>query len=419
MKKQSFTFRDFQTAVALVSLGIVLAAALVTLNWWLARQFGTGADILPAWRGARAFLFERTDPYGQGIAERTQLEVYGRAASEGEYPYALDVPFPLLILFFPLALIPDPVWARAVWMSLSEIGLLALVVLALRLADWKPKEWFRLLLMVFALAWFYSVTALLDGSFSILMTLAIVGALASLRSQNDEAAGMLLAMASMKWEAALLLFLFVFAGVYLSRRWSVLAGYAMVLIILSGVGFLAYPGWGWPYLRAVAANLRADNVLTLHRFLTHWLPDSGARLVPLIISILLLVLVLEWFTALRSNDFRRVMWTAALSLAITPLVGFSTTFANLAPLVFSFAVILPFAWERWEKRPYLVLLLFVFLFSAFPLFIRWQLTDWFLADGLTYILLPALTILGLYWIRWYVVRPPRTWLDSARREIRK
>ena len=441
MKKQSFAFRDFQTAFALVSLGIVLAAGLVALNWWLAGQFGTGAEILPGWNGARAFLFEQVDPYSQTIAERTRIEIYGRAAREGEFPYALDVPFPLLIVyFFPLfahrllqlflellpfnLLLPIPdsnwfPWVRAVWMSLSEAGLVALVLLALQLTEWKPKNWFRILLILFSLGSFYSITALLDGSLSILLALAMVGALVLLRSQNDEAAGMLLAIASFKWEVALLLFLFVVIGAYLARRWHVFAGYIMVWVVLGGVGYLLYPTWGWPYLRSVAANLRANDAHTLTKYLSAWIPDSGENLSLLIISILLLILILEWFAALRSNNFRRVAWVAALSLAVTPLAGFSTTIANLAPLVFSFVIILPFAWERWEKRPYLVLSLFVFLFFAFPFLLRWQLTDWFLADALNYLLLPALTILGLYWIRWYVVRPPRTWLDSARREIRK
>ena len=419
MQKRSFSFRDAQIGFVFVTLGLALAGALVLFNWWLAGQFGMGAEILPGWNGARAFLVEQVDPYSQTLAERTQIEVYGRAAREGEFPYALDVPFPLLILFFPLALIPDPVWVRAVWMSLSEAGLVALVLLALQLTEWKPKNWFRVLLILFSLGSFYSITALLGGSLSILLALAVVGALALLRSQNDEAAGMLLAIASFKWETALLLFIFVVIGVYLSHRWHVFAGYVMVWVVLGGVAYLLYSTWGWPYLRSVTANLRANDAHTLTKYLSAWMPDSGENLSLLIVSILLLVLVLEWFAALRSNDFRRVVWAAALSLAVTPLAGFSTTFANLAPLVFSFVVILPFAWERWEKRPYLGLSIFVFLFFAFPFLLRWQLTDWFLADALNYLLLPALTLLGLYWIRWYVVRPPRTWLDSARREIRK
>lgn len=441
MIKRSLTSRDILSIFTLALLGFLLTAGLLVFNWWLAGQFGMGAEILPAWNGSRAFLFEQVDPYSKTVMERTQIEVYGRAAREGEFPYALDIPFPLLIVYFlPLFIyrllqiligllpfnillpMPDPTWfpwVHAGWMTLSEIGLIVLVYLAFQFTDWKPKTWFRVFLPVFSIGSLYSILAILDGSFSILLVLAVVGALALLRSQNDEAAGMLLAIASFKWEAALLLFLFVVIGVYLSKRWHVFLGYIMVWVVLGGVAFLLYSTWFWPYLRSVAANLRAADAHTLAKYFSAWIPDTGERLALLVISILLLILVLEWFAAFRSNDFRRLAWAAALSLAITPLTSFSTSFTNLAPLVFSFAVILPFAWERWERRPYFVLFLFCLVFFLSPYLVLWQVKDFFLADGLLYLLPPVLTILGLYWIRWYVVRPPRTWLDSARREIRK
>ncbi|MCC7511805.1 MAG: hypothetical protein IT296_04060, partial [Anaerolineae bacterium] len=169
MKPNRFSLRDLSTLLALTLLGLVLAAGLVTLNWQLARQFGSGADFLPAWNGARAFLFEDADPYDKALAERTQIEFYGRVARPGEFPFALDVPLPLLILFIPFAFIPDPAWARAAWMTLSEAGLVLLVLFSLRLADWEPRRWFSVLLFACALTWFYSVAALLDGSLSILL----------------------------------------------------------------------------------------------------------------------------------------------------------------------------------------------------------------------------------------------------------
>src|SRR3989304_619813 len=134
MKKRFLTVKEFRAILAVIFLVLVLAAGLLALNWRLAGQFGAGADFLPARQGTRAFLFEQTDPYSLAVAGQTQLEVYGRAAHATEFPYALDIPFPLLILFFPFALLPDPVWARAVWMTLSELGLLLLATLALRLA---------------------------------------------------------------------------------------------------------------------------------------------------------------------------------------------------------------------------------------------------------------------------------------------
>jgi hypothetical protein len=433
MIKRFPSTRDILTVFALVALGLLLAAGLVVFNWWLGQRYGTGQAFLPAWNGARAFLFDNTDPYSQTVSQQTQLAVYERAARAGEYPYALDIPFPLFLLFLlPLYLyqllqmllpalpVPDPswtIWARAVWMALSEAGLVLLVFFSLRLADWRPPRWFTVLLLAFALTWFYAASALLDGSFSILLVLALVGALFAMRDFHDELAGFLLAVSAMKWEATLLLWLFLLLATLTARRWRVFAGMGMTWFVLAAIALLVYPDWFWPYARAVAANWRADDILTPARFLEAWLPNIGANLSLLIVSILLLILVIEWFGALRGKNFRRVAWVFALAIAATPLLGFSNTFASLAPLVFSFLFILPFAWERWKKYPHLVLTILLLLFFGLPLVIRAFSLLPFLADGLLFLLPPALSIFGLYWVRWYVVRPPRTWLDEVKREL--
>ena len=241
-----------------------------------------------------------------------------------------------------------------------------------------------------------------------------------MRDFNDELAGFLLAISALKWEATLLLWILIIVGAFSAKRWRVFSGLGMTWFVLGVAGFLWYSDWIWPYLRAVTANWNAENLLAPALFMQKWLPDYGARLTQVVVAVFLLVLVIEWFSALRGKEFRRVAWVAALAIAFTPLLGFSTTNANLAPLVFSFAFILPYAWERWEKHPYLVISLFVFLFFTFPLVLHWPTFAFDIpVDGLTFLLPPLLTILGLYWIRWYVVRPPRTWLDGVRREVQK
>lgn len=417
MKKDSYTFRDFLILLGLILLGLALAAGLAALNWRLAGRFGAGADFLPAWNGARTFLFEDLDPYSRTVAERTQSEFYGRAARAGEFPFALDIPFPLLILLFPFALIPDPLWARAVWMTLSEIGLVLLAIFSLRLADWRPARWFFVVLLVFALAWFYSVLAILDGSFSILLAIALVGVLFAMRDFNDELAGFFLAVSAMRWEVTALPWVMLLLAALTARRWRVFAGMGMTWFVLGVSAYFIYPDWFWPWMRAVAVNWRSDDLFTPARFLSAWFPASGNGLTLLVVSVLLLVLVIEWFAALRGRDYRRVVWVFALGVALNPLLGFSQTLASLAPLTFSFLFILPFAWERWKKYPYLILAIIVLLFFVFPFGIRFLSVSPRLADGLLFLLPPLLTLLGLYWVRWYVVRPPRTWLDGVKQEL--
>ena len=420
MKTQKLTYRDIQLFLSFLLPGLALIVGLVAMNWWFAGKYGTGGDFLPAWNGSRAFLFENIDPYTRTVAEKTQVEFYGRAAQEGEFPYALDIPFPFLVLVFPFAFISDVVWARAVWATLSEFGLMLLALFALRLAGWSPKRWFTILLLGFSLAWFFSLNALMEGSFSILFVLALVGALLAIWDFNDELAGFLLAVSAMKWEITLLLWLLIVIGAYSSKRWRVFAGMGMTWFLLGAISFLAYPNWFWPYMRAVATNWRAGDLLSPAHFLEEWIPGYGLGLALLVVAVLLLLLVVEWFTALRSRDYRRIAWVAALAIAITPLLGFSITFANLAPLVFPIAFLLSFVWERWGKHAYLATSFLVVLFYFLPLFFRWPgIASRIPADGLAFLVPSILIILCLYWIRWTLVRPPRTWLDGVKRELKK
>ncbi|MEW6028307.1 MAG: hypothetical protein AB1554_02365 [Chloroflexota bacterium] len=409
-------------AAPLALAGLLVLAALVGLfflNRWLAERFPPGEDFLAPWLGARAFLFERTDPYGGTVAAKVQAEVYGRLARSTEFPYALDVPFPILLFYFPFALISDVNSARAAWMLVSELALIGVIPLTLNLIEWRPRPLFYAALLLSPFASYYGATALLSGSAAPLLVALLALAVLLLQYGNDEGAGVLLALTAFHWEATLLLWAFLAVGIYLTRRWRVAAGFSMTQIVIGGIAFLVYPDWVWPFLRAVTANLRAEDTLTLTVLFTRWWPEYGARLALGAIAFLLIVLFVEWAGALR-GDLKRFVWAMCLSLAVTPLIGFSATFANLSALLFALPVIAHLAWERWGRNGYLAASLFLLLFFALPIFLRWYFADdRNLADGLTFLAIPLLTILSLYWVRWWAVRPPSTWLDEARRELRK
>ena len=84
------------------------------------------------------FLFNHVNPYNLDVALRSQQLAYGRAASSGQNPYYLTVPFFLLPIYFPFALISDSLFAlfpskfvvdpsivRGLWLMLNEAALLA------------------------------------------------------------------------------------------------------------------------------------------------------------------------------------------------------------------------------------------------------------------------------------------------------
>lgn len=110
----------------LLLLALFLFAGLLALNIYLARTLPGGEQFFLRWSGARAFLVEQIEPYGAEVAIRTQLVAYGRQAFSSEYPYALNDPFHIVLLYVPLALFPDFAVARGIWMLLSEMLLIAL-----------------------------------------------------------------------------------------------------------------------------------------------------------------------------------------------------------------------------------------------------------------------------------------------------
>jgi Zn-dependent protease with chaperone function len=70
-------------------------------------------------------------------------------------------------------------------------------------------------------------------------------------------------------------------------------------------------------------------------------------------------------------------------------------------------------WERWTRRrqwfPPLVLLMA--LLAPFWLYDRFSRGGGRLYADLLIVLPPLASIIGLYWMRWWAVRAPRTWAD--------
>jgi hypothetical protein len=186
----------------------------------------------------------------------------------------------------------------------------------------------------------------------------------------------------------------------------------MALFVLFVVSFLTNSGWGLPYIRAVlSAWYRAEN-LTLHHILFTWLPDLRFPAGPIVSIALAILLFIEWWDSADAH-FRRVVWTAALSMAATPLMGLPVFSSNHVVLILPFILILALVWERWPRyRALRVVLLFLFgLLGPYALYYRVvSVYDPLVLDLLS-ILPPIAAILGLYWMRWWALRSSRPLFD--------
>lgn len=406
---------------------LVLLAGLLVLNIYLARILPGGEQFFLRWGGARAFLIEQVEPYGSTIAMGAQNVAYGRQAFSDEYPYVLNDPFHIVLLYVPLAvlreiigfilpslgvLIDFPV-ARGIWALLSEIALVGLIHSFIRSLEWESPFWLYIFLMIFSVFGYYSLAALGSGTPTVVITFLIFAIVYLLRSFSDELAGALLFLVAYQWEVSGLFFLYVMVFVFANRRWKVLGGFGMSLAILLAISFLAYPGWGLPYLRGVLSDWHRGANLTFGHVMSMWFPNARFS-IGLWTSIFLgIILFLEWLGSINSYH-RRIVWTVCLSLAVTPLMGFAIFPSNHVVLLPSLILIVMLAWERWTRRRvlYVLLVLLGAFLIPFWLYARVSMGSPAIYSDLLMILPPVAAIIGLYWMRWWAFRSPRTWFDQ-------
>src|SRR5215207_4428240 len=416
----------------LLALILLFLAALLAGNIALARILPGGEWLFLRWSGARAFLADQmesangskggrdlssgvlvipdrqTEPYGTEIAQSTQEIAYGRPAFSSEYTYVLNDPFFIVLFYIPLALLRDFTLARAVWLLVAEAALIGTVVFAFRLSEWRPPGWLYGSLLGFGLLQYFSLNALVTATPAIILAFLYLSILLCLRSHFDELAGALLALVAYQWEVGGLFFLYMIVFIFANRRWHVLAGLAMALFVLLVVSFLTYPGWGLPYIRAVLSDWYRGENLNFGHILSTWLPNlrfSAGRAVSIGLGIILFV---EWIGSVNEH-FRRIVWTASLSLAATPLMGFAIFPSHHVVLILPFILILALVWERWQRYRVIrvVLLLLLMLFIPFGLYLRAVFIYDALITDLISVLAPVGAILGLYWMRWWVLHSPR------------
>ena len=407
---KSLTSRDYQFIALVVIVFLAICAALVYANLTLKG----GGDFYVHWVGARAFLFDNIDPFSGEVPARVQQLVYGRSAGAGDEPYILDTPFQLLLFYYPFSLLSDPQLARALYILVLELAMFALAILSLRLTDWESPRIFTLLFIFFAVFNFYTFQAIFEASPVLILGLLYAGILFALRAEMDEVAGALMAFSLCCWEVGAPFLILVFLRVFYEKRTRVLAGFFMSCFILFFLSFLSYPNWIIPYLRANANNLRADFGFNIRTILIDFFPAQGEILGWILTIGLLLLLGYEWSSA-RSGNYRRFYWAACLSLTVTPLLGFRTEMEHLSVLIIPLALVFAIVHDRWRRLGTALTILLMLAIFSLPWILYLFAVNRFgaIAQDSIFVFLPVCTLIGLYWIRWWAIRPPRILSDFA------
>ncbi|MBN2386752.1 MAG: DUF2029 domain-containing protein [Anaerolineales bacterium] len=409
-------------AIALACLALSILGGLIWANTVYARQNpGEKAFLIP-WLAGRTFLSYGESPYGEPASQRAQVIYYGRLAEAGEDPLRLYLPFYIELGYLPFSLIPDYALARGLFTLVIEIALIGLAILSLRLTGWRPGRLLLPFFFLLFLLWPPVLRLLLDAKPVIFAALAAAGVLATLRAEQDEVAGGLLVLVACQPDIAAVFLLFIVWWIAYSHRWRVIWGFLMVVVVLSAFAFFLLPDWFMPFLRGLYSLVRHNPGLSPGRIMADWWPAIGTRLGWLLTAGLAVVLFLEWRFA-RDKSWRHFLWTVCLTLAVSPLIGIPISLDYYAFLMLPLTLLLALFNERWGRPRgwgvggYVMILLLALFWSWFSLL---DAFDAFAALPATlFLIFPFFLLVGLYWVRWWAIRPPRTWLEMAEAEIGK
>ena len=395
---------------AIVALTLAAVGGWYWANYHFVSHEGGGSDFAVYWNSGRTVLYDNATPYGQLASSRSQNTIFGIAGRVGIPPMLLDIPFHIEVFVLPFAFIQNFKVASAIWMTLLEILMVITVFICLRFLRWIPNPLIGSAIILYSIFSVHGLWAVISGNAVIISGLLIAGVLLALREDLDELAGILLALATFKFFTVGFVIFFIILWAAFRRRKRLILPFAMTLVILIAVSFFFFPNWFLPYARAVLANLKFGEWLSPAKIFQDELPFIGEKLGWILSGFFAIVLLTEWWLAMK-KDYPRILWTAALTLAITPLLGLPTYPQNYAVLIIPLIIALSVMSNRWSSSKTIIIDgILVFLFAGL-----WAIAV--IADDAKSALffpMPLFIILMLYWIRWWAVSQSLDSMDSLK-----
>lgn len=406
--------RSFGIGLGAIIVTIVLFAGLAWANFRFASAVPGGNDFLPRWMGTRQFLLRGQSPYSVETTRQIQREIYGRRAQEGEDQHLFLYPFYSILVFLPFAMISDFVAARAAWMAVLELALLGIMLSSVSLSKWRVSPAMLAVLLLFSLFGYHGARAVINGNPAVLSALFITLAFLTIRSKHDVWAGFFLALATIKPQMVVLLVIFVLYWAMAQRRSVLFWAFLGTLGILVASTSLILPSW----IRDNIVQLFTYSTYmlpnTIRTILRDWMPGIGGQIGIVLAVFVLGILIGEWRAA-SDKEFQWFFWTANLTLVATNLVGIQTNTDNYLALLPGLVLVLTTWDERWGKLGrWMILISLVFLFGGlWLLFFRMiEPQTPLLQHSLLYFPVPFFILVGLYWVRWWAIRPPRLFMEE-------
>jgi hypothetical protein len=340
--------RSALTVMAVIGLAL-LAVGLTLTNLRFARSSPGGNDFLARWVAAHAWVVDGLDPYDPQESLRAQEMIYGRPADLSRQEDLAQFAYPLhsMLFFAPMALLPYTE-ARAVWMTLLEIGLPAIAIQGVSLARWKLSPWRVALLAVFSLAWYHGVRSVIVGQFAVIDAVLMIGSLVAVQRRRDVLAGCLLALSTAKPQMPVLLYPFILIWAAYGRRWRIVISVLLTSLVLLVVSLVLIPSWPLQWIGQLGTYTEYATSGPPVWIFASYFPNSSSWIEAVLSGALLAYLAWEWVHSLGKAD-GWFQWTAALTIVITNLVVLRTATTNYVVMLPALILVLAVMEDTWGR----------------------------------------------------------------------
>jgi hypothetical protein len=297
-------------------LSAVIALGVYATYTTFTSRFPGANDFFSRWVGGCALLCEGENPYSQAVTRRIQMGMYGRPAMPTEDQVAFAYPLYSLFFFFPLCLVQEYAWVQAIWLWFLLVVLLAAIILWMRVIEWHPHRCLWVVTLLWTMFMYHSFRALILGQFSLVVLLALVLAIGSLKQGCDGWAGFFLALATVKPQLIYLAIPWILFWAAGQRRWRLWSSFGLSMVALVAFPMILEPLWVPDFVRQVL-NYPS---YTVYGSLTWMIFQYGLNLgrgVELAISVILAVGGLAVVWRYRHGTWEQMLWTLGVLLLLT------------------------------------------------------------------------------------------------------
>ena len=318
---------------------LLLAALLLSAGMWIWVQAiavphqqaesaergtprGNLSDLYPRWLGARELLLHHRDPYGADITREIQTGYYGRALdptrpNDPKDQQGFAYPIYVVLMLAPTVTLPFATVHRASFWLFAALTAVS-VPMWLSTLRWRVSKTAMAAWILLTLSCFPAIQGLKLLQLSVLVAVMIAGSMNLLARRKFVAAGVLLALATIKPQLVFLLVLWLCIWVLgnWGQRQRVLWSFAISMAVLVVAGEFLLPGWITEFRTAMkdyyrytgGGNSVLDVVLS-----PLWGRITSALLVGM-------VLVLSWQNRHANEETEAFQWSLCFTLATTLLV---------------------------------------------------------------------------------------------------